>query len=413
MPRYDLAVAGAGLGGLATAALLARHNKRAVLVDPSSVVGGALSSVRKGGFVYSPGPSLSFGFERGGALQDLCSELGISQNASVHSPCYQVALPDRRISVFRETGETLEELRREFPREIDAIARFYQDLRKASERTSKSRFSLYWSRRRKTGPFVRGYRFSREFRTFLDIPALYFFQQPAAELSLSNLITLFDTAPLSLHEGFQQLCDHLLAVILKNGGEVRHGEPHSDISHHNGEARGLALSSGPFLEAATVLVNAPLKPALTTVFLGVRDEVIPVGMSRDVLCLPDYGRPDLIHAFSIGARENEGAASRNTRALTVSFPFLPQGKERLEALMTLISGTIPFLDRFLVTAETQGPGPAAPALPSNASPKALSDSLEKSLLCKTSVKHLYVLPDDQRSPLRAVSAARELAGRLL
>ena len=71
MPKYDLAVVGAGLGGLAATALLSRKNKKAIVLEPGNAVGGALRTFEKGGFVFTTGPALSFGFERGGAIQDL------------------------------------------------------------------------------------------------------------------------------------------------------------------------------------------------------------------------------------------------------------------------------------------------------------------------------------------------------
>jgi hypothetical protein len=407
-----LAVAGAGLGGLAAAALLARQNKRTVLVDPADTAGGALASVRKEGFVFSTGPNLSFGFERGGPLQALCSDLGISPSATVLSPCYQVLLPGRRVSVFRETWETIEELRREFPREIDAIARFYRDLRKMAERAAKSRVSSFLTRHRSAGTFLRSHRFSRDLTAFFDIPSLCFFQQPAEELPLFLLITLFDTAPLSVRGGFIRLTEQLVSVILKNGGEIRHGEPRADVSRRNGQASGLSLSSGSILESAAVLVNAPSSTSGTTVFLGVREEVIPLGMSQEVLCLPDPAHPEMLFTLSVSAPDHEAAAPRGMRAVAAAFPFLPKGAAPVDTLVKVVAGVIPFLDRFLVTVEEHAPVQAAERLPSQGAHKPLRDALGVSLLSRTSVKNLYVLPDDSRSPLRTACAARRLAEQL-
>lgn len=413
MPRYDLAVAGSGIGGLAAAALLTRRNKKAVLVEPADTAGGALAPVRKEGFFFSAGPTLSFGFERGGALQGLCSDLGIPQSATVLSPCYQVALPDRRVGVYQESGETLEELRREFPREIDAIARFYRDLRKTGERIARNRLSAFRARRRKAGAFLQAYRFGRELKTFLDIPSLCFFQRPAAELSLASLVTLFDTAPLHLHGGFQHLSEQLLSSVLKNGGEIRYGEARFDVSLSYGQAHGTARPAGASSEASAILINTLLTPACATLFLGVREEVIPLGMSQEVLCLPDYGRPDLLFTLSVSAPDSDTSAPRGMRAVTAAFPLLSPAKERRETLMGLISGVIPFLDRFLTTAEEHRQGPASFSLPPHAPAKRFRDAQGISLLAKTSVRNLYVLPDDPRSPLRAVSAAQTLADRLM
>jgi len=71
VPKYDLAVIGAGLGGLTTAALLAKRRKKVVLLDPADQVGGELSDVQRKEFRFLTGPNLYMGFERGGAVQEI------------------------------------------------------------------------------------------------------------------------------------------------------------------------------------------------------------------------------------------------------------------------------------------------------------------------------------------------------
>jgi phytoene dehydrogenase-like protein len=56
---YDAVVVGAGVGGLCTAALLARYDRRVLLVEAHDVVGGcAHSFARGGGYTCDSGPSL-------------------------------------------------------------------------------------------------------------------------------------------------------------------------------------------------------------------------------------------------------------------------------------------------------------------------------------------------------------------
>ncbi len=251
MPKYDLAVAGAGLGGLAAAALMARQGRRTVLIEPADTAGGALASIRKRGFLFSPGLNLSFGLERGGILQRFCSDLGIHQNAAVLSPGYQVVLPDRRISVFRETGETLEELAREFPGEIDSVRMFYRDLRRVSEQTAQSRFASFRARHRNAGDFLKQYRFSADIMTFLDVQSICFFQCRVTALSLLSLMTLLDTGPLSMQGGFSQLIEQVLSVYLQSGGEIRYGTRAAGILQKGDHAAGIGLPDGQQINAET------------------------------------------------------------------------------------------------------------------------------------------------------------------
>ncbi len=413
MPRYDLAVAGAGLGGLAAAALLARQNRKTVIVEQADLSGGSLVPARKEGFLFSPGPMISFGFERGGALQGLQSVLGISQSGTVLSPCYQVALPDHRISVFQEMGETLEELRREFPGEIDALARLYRDVRKAGVRIVRNRFSAFRACHRRSGAFLNAYRFGRDVRSFFDIQALCFFQRPAHELPFASLVTLLDGAPLHAHGGFYHLTELLLSSLLKNGGEVLYGEPQADVVQRKGRAQGLSLSSGTVLEAAVVLINRTPIPPCTTIFLGVREEVMPLGMAQEVLCLPYHEHPDLLFTLSVNSPEHEHAAPPGMRSITVTFPLLPQGKEPIEKLIPVITGIMPFLDRFLVVTEQHLPKRQAGGGRSPAPVKSSRGARGGSLLIKTSIRNCYEIPDDARAPHRAVIAAQKLAQQLI
>ena len=76
MPKYDLVVVGAGLGGLAAAALAGKGNKKVLVLEPGESAGGRVRSFKKEQFLFSPGPALSFGFDRGGEFQKLFETLG-------------------------------------------------------------------------------------------------------------------------------------------------------------------------------------------------------------------------------------------------------------------------------------------------------------------------------------------------
>ena len=56
--NYDAVVVGAGIGGLCTAALLARYDRRVLLVEAHDVVGGCAHSFDRGGYTCDSGPSL-------------------------------------------------------------------------------------------------------------------------------------------------------------------------------------------------------------------------------------------------------------------------------------------------------------------------------------------------------------------
>jgi glycine/D-amino acid oxidase-like deaminating enzyme len=411
VPKYDLAVVGAGLGGLAAAALLSKQNKKALVVEPGNEVGGALGTFEKDGFVFTTSPALSFGFERGGALQELYETLGISHSASVLSPCYQVALPDRRITVYAEVSETQEELRREFPHEIDVIVAFYHDLRKEALRSSKNRLAAYFSRRRKAGTFIRKYRFSPELMAFFDIQSLVFFHQRVTDISLASLILLFDTAPLAMQGGLKKLLDQMLDVVLKNGGEVRYSMPFPEIVIRNGRAIGLKTPQD-LAEAGTILLNTEQQHRGPTLFIGIRDEVVPVCMSQVVLCLPDYAQPSQYFTLSLSPKDDTSAAPKGMRALTASFPTGQHTLHGNNALMQQVGKLIPFLQEFLIFCEEYTPASRSYAVPEGVTFKPIRTSDGQPVLSRSSQRNIYLLADGWGTPLQTIRAAQRLVERL-
>lgn len=410
MPKYDIAIIGAGLGGLAAAALLAKRRKKVILLDPADQVGGELSDVQRKDFRFLTGPNLSLGFERGGALQELCADLGIAHSTSVISPCYQVVLPDRRINVYPEHSETLEELRREFPREIDRLSRFFRDIRKISEQMSKSRLYSLLARNRHAGGFLGRYGFSPELTAFFQVPALSFLHQPAERASLASLATLFDTAPQFIHGGLKGLADQILDFILKNGGEMRYSEPWPELVLSRRGGVGLKTRDGE-VGPLPVLFNTRQVDQGSALFLGLKDEVIPAGMHREILCLADYACPRDFFSLSLSARDDETRAPRGMRALTATFPsVLPeQGTERL---VKQVGWLMPFLKPNIVLAELHTPVPRTYAVSTHASLKKMQSIRGVPILRKAAFQELYEIPDGGGSPLEAVKAARRLAETL-
>ncbi len=411
MPKYDLAVVGAGLGGLAAAAFASRMNKKTVVLEPGESVGGVLEPFCRDGFTFSSSPALSFGFERGGSVQALGEILGIVIDASVHSPCYQVALPDRRITVFAEQNETLEELRREFPDEIDGIASCSRDLEKAAEKSAKNRLSAYLAQRRPAAGFLHKYRFSAELTAFFNVRSAYFFGRPVSEISLASLIRLCVSAPFLVTGGFGKIADQMLSELLKNGGEIRYRTPLSEIAIKQGLNIGLSTPSGP-LDVDAVLFNTEKDKRWPVFFMGIREEAVPVGMAQNVLCLPDYYRPEQVFTLSLSAKGDESAAPRGMRTLTASSWFPSGTVDRRDELTRVISRLMPFLDQHLLFREEQSAAPRSQVFPEGILFKPIRTGDSRAILSKASIKGIYLLPDGSGTPAQVIAAARSLMARL-
>ena len=114
---WDVAVVGAGLGGLAVAALLARRGRAVVLVEQASEAGGLCRPLRREESAFDPGLELLLGFADGGPGRRLLARLGLEVPLGVADPGVQIALPRHRLSLPADPDGWWPEIRREFPGE--------------------------------------------------------------------------------------------------------------------------------------------------------------------------------------------------------------------------------------------------------------------------------------------------------
>jgi hypothetical protein len=411
VPKYDLAVVGAGLGGLAVAALLSGKKKRIIVIEHSGSLDRSVGTYTRDGYSFCASPALSYGFDRGGAFHELSANLGIVQSVSVQSPCYQVALPDHRITIFADQAETLEELRREFPKEVNTLTTFYRDLHRLAEKMVKSRFWAYVTRHRSTAGFIRQYSFSRELTAFFDIQSLYFFQRPIAEISLVDLIRLCDTPPRHLEGGFKKLADQLYSTILQQGGEILYDQKVTGFETRGNTIVGIKTNHG-VLEADTILLNLSPRYDSSTIFMGLRDTVMPVGMCPEVLYLPDYHSPRDFFTLSLGAKDDVASAPKDMRALSLTFRSEPSSADDKQALIDRLNRLIPFLNDYLVFSDVHRTGDEGIELPEGVTFKPLRSGEGISLLSRGSKRNIYLLKNAQTAPLQVMAEVNRFVRKI-
>ena len=104
--QYDVIVVGAGLGGLSTAALLAKAGKKVLVLEKADRVGGYFSSVTIGKYIWNNGPRLMMGCNSDGpygagvtynlvhhlGVQDEVEFIRIDPFTTVHSPDHTFTL---------------------------------------------------------------------------------------------------------------------------------------------------------------------------------------------------------------------------------------------------------------------------------------------------------------------------------
>ncbi len=407
MANYDLAVLGAGPGGLAVAALMGRNGKRVIVLESGDSLDAALGVREFEGFHFFRDAPLSYGFEEGGILTGLFARLGLVHDGLTSPSRYQVALPDRRITVSANQEETYEELKREFPRESGVILHFFRDLKKESVHISKSRLAAYFARRKSAAKFIQKYHFSAEFMIFLDIQSRFFYQRPIDQLPAAQLITLCTMPPTRFAGGMQKLAGQLLALVRKNGGEIRFGETPPEIVTRSGRLIGIRTGQD-LVEARTVLLDVP-DTRVPMYYLGIHDHVVPVSMEQDVLYLPDYARPEAFLSISLSAKDDVASAPVKSRALTVSLRSAGNFAGYQSALIAPLADIMPFLNDNISFGKPSQPAAPSFILPGDVTFKPVCSSAGLSLLAKASRKNLYMLHDAQYEPMELMTAVQKFA----
>lgn len=99
--RYDVAVVGAGIAGMATAARLQTRGLRTIVLEAHGLPGGCAGYYRRKGFSFDVGATTLVDFEPGGVGGQLLEEIGMPPLAGQMLPGYVAWLPDRRAVLCR------------------------------------------------------------------------------------------------------------------------------------------------------------------------------------------------------------------------------------------------------------------------------------------------------------------------
>src|SRR5258705_3983667 len=132
--RYDAIVVGSGLGGLTSAALLARAGRSVLIVERHDRPGGYAHAFRRRGYRFDSAVHLVSGcepvpFEGGGVLHDLLSSLGVRDRCDFArvDPCYRVEWPGLSLDAPCDLDRFADAHGQRFPNEAKGIRGFLED----------------------------------------------------------------------------------------------------------------------------------------------------------------------------------------------------------------------------------------------------------------------------------------------
>jgi phytoene dehydrogenase-like protein len=124
--RADVVVIGAGIGGLACAADLAKAGARVVVLEKHYVAGGYCSSFVRGPYYFDAGAHYLGSCRREGYIGRLIADHGLADRLVLlrNDPSDVIVTAGHEVFFHSDPGRTTAELQRHFPAEAGAIERF-------------------------------------------------------------------------------------------------------------------------------------------------------------------------------------------------------------------------------------------------------------------------------------------------
>lgn len=368
----DVAVLGGGLAGMATAARLQAAGVSTLVIEAHGHVGGCAGYYRRRGFSFDVGATTMVDFEPGGVGAELLDSVGMDPVPGEALPGYVGWLPDRQVTLYRDTrawhrerlralGDTARH--RAFWSRLDRIAQVFWDASRTGVRLPMRRPADAVHNVRALGP--RGLPLARHLNTTLgDVLVRHGLRGDAPLVGLLSMLvedtvhSTVDRAPLinaalgvtirgagltRADGGMRGFWRRFTAHYRDMGGRLRVGCRVERVTGRAGAfdvrtARGVVharqvVSALPAATTARVVPDlaAPLRPYLerdehdlggaVVVFLGVPDDEVAGQEFTHHQLLHDYGRPlgDGNNMFvSVSAPGDTESAPPGERAVMIS-----------------------------------------------------------------------------------------------
>jgi all-trans-retinol 13,14-reductase len=298
--NHDVAVVGAGIGGLAAAALLARKGARVLVVESHDRPGGSCTSwLRKvrlpdgtlGRFIFDSGVQDFSGLGPGGALRWLLTELGLGSRLTWHRVRHRYHLDDLVIDVPATVERFAQKLEGMFPGDARGLANFfrtisiiYKDLgdhgsgvpgmpqsaAKREQWVARHPVSAQWMQS-SFAAMLDAFIADERPRHFLTTLAEYL-TDDAASLTVGEMAPLFGyyiDGGFYPQGGSQELANALAEAVKENGGRLRLSARVDRINTDNVRATGITLHDGEIHHCEHVIYNGDV---------GLLPECLDVGL---------------------------------------------------------------------------------------------------------------------------------------
>jgi prolycopene isomerase len=272
---YDVAVVGAGLGGLSAGAALARAGKKVLVVERQDGPGGYSHAFRRGPYLFDPAVHLTSQGRPGEFVDLYLRALGVRDLVQfvVLDSLYTADFPGERVHVPAGAERFVEAHAQRWPEERQAIERFVAvcgavvdeshrvppRLQLAELEGAAAAFPALFRYRLATAAEVLD-EFFEDVRLkavlasgwpYLGVPP-----SQASFILYSQMLFSWIDGPVQPLGSFQTFVDAFVAALERNGGELVLGTAVAKIEVDGGRVTGIALEGGRRVRVDAVIANA-------------------------------------------------------------------------------------------------------------------------------------------------------------
>jgi phytoene dehydrogenase-like protein len=252
---YDVAIIGAGIGGLVCGCYLAKSGLKVLVAEQHHKPGGYCTSFKRRGFTFDAAAHSFGSYRNGGNMRSILETLDLDKTLKIirYVPSDIIITNDYKITFWPDINRTIEELQCAFPHEGENVRKFIQYL------TSSKPIDFAALRKKTFQDLLDQYFQDEHLKAILSLPALGNGALPPSLISAftgSKIFTEFILDGGYYPEGgLQALPDALTEKIRSFGGEVRFSNLVKKIVVKNDAVRGIILEKDGFIPAQYIVSN--------------------------------------------------------------------------------------------------------------------------------------------------------------
>jgi hypothetical protein len=407
--HYDVAILGAGIGALVTAALLARRSWRVAVLGqgwrPATYQYDGITLARRP-FTFLAGSSPAWGR----VLVELAQSQTFRRRVVPLDPMFQVLAPKLRLEVPPDVQLFGKEIDRAFPEVRRVVDELYAELARtnaaadiAFERDLVWPPGTFWERREtgrvaaslprfdgvQTSPLLAEFPRDHDYRDVVDVPTR--FASHAAtlpEFAVARLHGAWTRGVTRLARGEDELVDFLVERVRAHGGEARLTERAVRIVHRRGRVSGVVIDGDDEPTGVGFVVTDHTTRALLdltsdydpprramaalphllpvewrfVLSIVVRDEGLPAPLGDESFLLPAWPHRGLDPSTPlVHVQRRRDACGIPGATLLVAEAAFPEGSPlpvtgAREAVLGAIESLLPFIERHYLVVDSPHDG---------------------------------------------------------